>query len=234
MLYTVDLDGLRLVSAVVLEPHDFGDIGVDPVDGRLYSVSDSGELVRVDRSTGRIEPVRGIPGLPADHYGSLVVGPGREVYVAGHRRGIYRVERDGSVTRLGEGPSTTASDMAGCLASPPEPPTPTPPEPPEPTPTESPRPPRPTPTPARTATSSPSAPPTPTTTATRTPSPPTASSPEDARAGLEPAPSASAEPSSESDAEAEGTGHSTEEKRRWAVATLVMIIGGSIAVRRVR
>lgn len=265
VLHAVDVDRLRLVSAVVLEPHDFGDIGVDPVDGRLYSVSDSGDLVRIDRSTGRIEPVRRLPDLPADHYGSLVVGPEREIYVAGYRGGIYRVERDGSVTLLGETPRATASDMAGCLTSRPEPtppepttttprpptstptppeptstppqPTPTPPDRPEPTSTEPtpphPRPPRPTPTP--TGAPPPSANP-PSTTSTEAPVPagPTPSSAVEEHDQVEPTPFASTSPSSESDAEATGTGHSTEEKRRWALAVLVMILGGSIAVRRVR
>jgi hypothetical protein len=241
VLYTVDVDRLRVLSAVELEPVDFGDLDVDPVDGMLYAVGDSGALVRIDRTGGRIEPVADLAGLPDDHYGSVVIGRSREIYVTGHAGALYRAERDGSVRRLGELEFATASDMAGCLAAP-QPPPGQPPEPPEPTPNppapppgptqETSRPPGPTPSTMPRPSAPPQRPPNP-----RPPGTPTGGpvpEPSTTAAEAEPVPSVTATTSSGDDTEAAKTGHSTEDKRRWAVAMLLVILGGGLAVRRLR
>ncbi|MFC7340049.1 DUF6923 family protein [Saccharopolyspora griseoalba] len=265
VLYAVDVERMRVLSAVELEPVDLGDLDVDPVDGTLLSVSDSGALVRIDRGSGRVEPVADLAGLPDDHYGSVVIGRSREIYASGYAGGLYRAERDGSVRRLGELEFATSSDMAGCWTAPQPPPEPSPPPTPTPPPTPSPpptstKPPEPTSSPAPPETSTPtpttetptpttetpepprpprpsaSPKPTPSARPTRTQSPEPAPAPPTTDTEAAPGPSETTTPSSEDEDEgaAAETGHSTEDKRRWAVAMLAVILGGGLAVRRLR
>ncbi|MGP4021393.1 DUF6923 family protein [Saccharopolyspora sp. 5N708] len=230
-LYEVDIDAasrgyLSVVSMVQLHPghgrSSFADFDVDPIDGELYGVSSihqTAAVVRIDRRSGRVEKLVDVPGLPPSGYGSVVIGPDRALYVTANKSGeLYRVGRDGSAAKLATFARMSSSDAAGCLRQtiPPSPPTSTAPPPPTttaPTTTLTPPPLTSSPTPPTTTSPSPTtsiAPPT-----TRPPEhddyiPPTQ------------------EPGSED------SGHDTEDKRRWALAALLLVIGGSAAVRALR
>ncbi|MER5387688.1 serine protease [Saccharopolyspora sp. NPDC002686] len=236
-LYTVDVRPgsrtfLEVLSMVAIEDRSwrsFDDFDVDPVDGELYGIgttrTGASALVRLDRGSGRVAEVVDVPQLPPLSYGSVVIGSDRALYVtANESGGMYRVERGGAVTRLATVLPMLSSDAAGCLSGEAPPPVP----PPTSSTTTSP-------TSTTSPTTTPSPVPTPTTT-TRPPSSP-ASEPE-------PTPEPSSEPPLRTSAkpgnfapptqerDAESSGHSTGEKRRWALAALVLLIGGSAAVRR--
>ncbi|RRO19893.1 hypothetical protein EIL87_02610 [Saccharopolyspora rhizosphaerae] len=233
-LYTVDIDPgsptyRHVLSSIALEerhgPFSLDDFDVGP-DGFLRGVAQTytgtPAVVRLDLSTGVAEPVLWLPTLPPDSYGSVVIDPDGALHFTANRGGgVYRVEADGQLVELAELAPTSSSDAAGCLRrTPPPPPRPPPPlPPPPPTGASEPAPP--------TTSSVPPEPaevPSPTASPTRAPVPPP----------VEPTPesekrSPAVEPE---EAEVDEAEHSTEEKRRWAVAGLVLLIGGSAAVRR--
>jgi hypothetical protein len=238
-LYTVDIEPtsrsyLSVLSRTAIQswhrPFSLDDFDVDPVDGELYGVSMTysgvSAIVRIDRGSGRVAKLADAPGLPPSDYGSVVIGPDRALYVtANEAGGLYRVARDGSVARLAGVPPMSSSDAAGCLpqAPPPQPPTTTAP---------------PTSVPPTTSTPPPStsAPPTespmPSTTPSRAPTsttpPPQTSTPPSPMPPPEPGAYVPLTP----ERDADGSGHDTKEKRRWALATLLLLIGASAAVRR--
>ncbi|MER7081147.1 hypothetical protein SAMN02982929_00486 [Saccharopolyspora kobensis] len=240
-LYVVDVEPgsrtfLEVLSMTGVEGlgrlSSFDDFDVDPVDGELYSVTATSTgavaLVRLDRGSGQVSKVADVPGLPPLSYGSVVIGPDRELYVtANESGGMYRVGRDGSVRELAAVLPMASSDAAGCLAGerPPVPPPSTAPPPSSASPTVPPSTIPPSPAPPTTAptTAPPSDPP------SRTPVPEPSPTPEPTPISP-PSPGDFAPPAEEPDVEA--SGHSTEEKRRWVLAVLVLVLGGSAAVRR--
>lgn len=230
----------HVLSSVRLDgrhgPFGVDDFDIGP-DGLLYGVAQTYSgipaVVRIDQRTGAVDPVVWLPGLLPDSYGSVVIGRDRALYVtANHSGGTYRIGSGGALVKLAEVPHMSSSDAAGCLRRRPPTPTPTPPPPPPspttPPPTTTPPPPR-SPAPTATATPPTAAPsrpaPTATPTPTRGPAPP-----EPVEEPAAPSDTASPAPVSE-DPDADESGHSTQEKRRWAVAALVLLIGGSAAVR---
>ncbi|MDI2032277.1 hypothetical protein QFW96_26905 [Saccharopolyspora sp. TS4A08] len=241
-LYTVDVDPdsptfRHVLSSRALErrhgPFSVDDVDFGP-DGLLRGVAQTytgiPAVVRLDQSTGVVEPVRWLPELPPDSYGSAVIGQDDALYVTGNRSGgVYRIG-EGETVKLAELPGMSSSDAAGCLRRPPPPPPPPPPpSPPPPTPappTSSEAPQLPSPPPVASSSPEPAEPrPTPTPSAAP---PPPEDRPEDPPS--ETPESATPTPSEETDSEE--SGHTTQEKRRWALAGLVLLIGGSAAVRR--
>lgn len=229
-LYVVDVEPgsrtfLEVLSMTGIErmgwPPSFDDFDVDPVDGELYSVTTTGvsALVRLDRG-GRVSKVTDVPGLPPLSYGSVVIGSDRALYVtANESGGVYRVDRDGSVRQLAVVLPMVSSDAAGCLAGEtPAPPPSTTPPPTTPPPT----------TPPPTISPSTIPPPDPPSEApSRTPVPEPSPEP---KPGPPPTPGNFAAPAEEPDVET--AGHTTEEKRRWVLAVLMLMLGGGAAVRR--
>jgi hypothetical protein len=226
----------HVLSSVELDEHR-GPFGVDDFDvgpdGLLYGVAQTyagiPAVVRVDHRTGAVDPVVWLPGLLPDRYGSVVIGRDRALYVtANHSGGTYRIGSGGALVKLADVPHMSSSDAAGSLRGPPPTPQPPPPTttPPQPT-TTRPTPPSPAPsTTAPPATSAPTRPaPTVTPTPTRGPVPT-----EPVEQPSEPSETASSASVTE-DPDADELGHTTQEKRRWAVAALVLLIGGSAAVR---
>ncbi|MEV0698332.1 hypothetical protein AB0I53_10470 [Saccharopolyspora sp. NPDC050389] len=243
-LYTVDVNPVDpiylsvLATTAIRSPHwPFGldDFDVDPVDGELYGVSmthrGTAAVARLDRVSGRVTELADAPGLPPSGYGSVVIGPDRALYVtADEAGGLYRVGRDGSVKKLATLPPMLGSDATGCLTRTPSPQPPPPPLPPQPstTPPSTTRSPSPTPSTPRLTPSPTSAPP------TQRPTPPSSAVPP----SLPPSPLLLPEPGGYAPATPEpgggSVGHDTKEKRRWALAALLLLIGGSAAVRRLR
>ncbi|MEV4733669.1 hypothetical protein [Saccharopolyspora sp. NPDC049426] len=247
-LHVVDVDPesptfRHVLSSVELDEHH-GPFGVDDFDvgpdGLLYGVAQTYSgipaVVRIDHRTGVVDPVVWLRKLLPDSYGSVVIGKDRALYVtANHSGETFRIGSGGNLEKLGEVPHMSSSDAAGCLRSPPAPPPPPPPPPtsppttppttPPPT-TTAPPPPTtpPAPPPPSAPAPSPTAPPTP----TRGPAPP-----EPVEEPTEPSEaSETASPASASeDPDADESGHTTQEKRRWALAALVLLIGGSAALR---
>lgn len=241
-LYTVDIEPGRVSvrGSVLLHPWlpgaQVADFALDPSDGLLYGVASTGVVVSIDPRSGQTR-LTGAHLPPASAYGSVVLAPDGALYVtanvAGGRSREYRVTRQGAVTELGTGPAATSTDAAGCLAplpapSPPPssavPPAPAVPVPPPPSST-SPSPP-PVPAPPSPAPPPPPAPvPAPQSAQPRpTPPPPTSSPPVSRR----PPPS-----TEKSQASAADRTDATKAKRDWALAALLLILGGSIVARRI-
>ncbi|SFT05314.1 DUF6923 family protein [Saccharopolyspora flava] len=240
-LYTVDVDRdsrtfRRVLRSIALErrhgPFSVDDVDVGP-DGLLYGVAQTytgiPAVVRLDPGTGVVEPVSWLPDLLPDSYGSVVIGRDGALYVTGNRSGgAYRIGEGGKVVKLAELPGTSSSDAAGCLRRPPSPAPPEPPPvPPPPTSSEEPPPP---PTPSAETPPPSTTPPSTTRPSPARPTPSQASPPPEAPPPSETPETASPTPSEEPDSDE--TGHTTQEKRRWALAGLVLLIGGSAAVRR--
>ncbi|MGW3473449.1 DUF6923 family protein [Saccharopolyspora sp. NPDC000995] len=245
-LYAVDVDPtsatyLNVLSMTAIQPwrgpFALDDFDVDPVDGELYGVSMTYRgmpaIVRIDRGSGRVSKLADTPGLPPSGYGSVVIGPDRALYVTANQVGaLYRVSRDGSVTRLAMVPPVSSSDVAGCLRQTP-PPSPPPPQPPtttSPTTTPSTPPPlstTPAPTPTSALPSRSSGPPTPSRV-------PPSTLPTSSRPSPAPPPEPGAYVPPTQAPRVDHAGHDTKEKRRWALAMLLLLIGGSAAARRLR
>ncbi|MER7012429.1 hypothetical protein ABT324_13505 [Saccharopolyspora sp. NPDC000359] len=235
-LHVVDVEPgsrtyLAVLSTVRIEglgwPVSLDDFDVDPVDGQLYGISATrsggAALVRLGHD-GRVAEVTGVPGLPPLSYGSVVIAPDRALHVTANESGVvHRIGRGGSVRWLATVLPMSSSDAAGCLVAAPPPPSVTAPPPFTSPPSRQPVPPPstsvpvPTPTPEPSPTPEPAPPPEPSPTAEPPPLGP-------------PPPGNYAVPTAEP--EVEVSGHTTEEKRRWALAALVLLIGGSAAVRR--
>ncbi|GAB3160415.1 hypothetical protein GCM10027258_75620 [Amycolatopsis stemonae] len=254
-LYTVDVDPasdgyLRVVHRTALRPVTLAagvdDFAYDPSDGLLYGVSTTtrghGAVVTLDPATGKVAVVPGLSFPPGGAYGSVVLGPGAVYATAnrdGHRSVTYRLPRDGSgpAVEVATGPALVSGDAAGCLAEAPPPPSTT---------SASPTP---TPTPTPTTTPPPEPPPpsqpppveqpaavTPTPTPTPTPAPaPTPAPTPGVRAAPPPKTSAPhARPTKQAEPVVRDTAARTEEKRRWGVTALILVLGGGAAAGHVR
>jgi hypothetical protein len=239
---------LRPVSLAV----GVDDFAFDPADGLLYGVSATSRgdsaVVTLDPASGKVAVVPGLRFPEGGAYGSVVLAPGA-IYATANRerqRSVtYRLPRDGSgqATEVATGPPLVSGDAAGCLWEAPPPstgqspepppraeappvtqsPEPTPPEPSSPSPSQLPPveqpvalPPAPVPVPP----SSPVVTPPPVTSA---PPPPPSPSP--------PPPTTSrARPVKEAEPVVQDTGRRTEEKRRWGLTALILVLGGGAAV----
>ncbi len=219
-------------------------------------------VVAVDPSSGKVTKVPGLRFPRGGAYGAVVLAPGAIYATAnddGQRSVTYRLPRDGSgpAVEIASGPPLVSGDAAGCYAetSPPPLPTPslpTPTEPPPNSPTES----APPPTTARgepPVTPSPVPPPTPSTPAPAqlppveqpvvlspdpvpAPAPSPVVAPTPSTAVPPPAPKAAPRVRPEKKAEpvAQDTGRRTEEKRRWGLTALILVLGGGAAAGHLR
>ncbi|MEU4519414.1 hypothetical protein AB0F52_11940 [Amycolatopsis sp. NPDC024027] len=251
---------LRPVSLAV----GVDDFAFDPADGLLYGVSATSRgdssVVTLDPSSGKVAVVPGLRFPEGGAYGSVVLAPGA-IYAtanqAGRRSVTFRLPRDGSgqATAVATGPPLVSGDAAGCLAEPPaRPPTTSPPpttppgqsspppttppgqssEPPPRTETPSPEPspePPPPPPPVEQPVVLPPAPvPAPTppavvvTPTPSTPAPPPSPPPTPPHARTE----------EKAAPVVQDTGRRTEEKRRWGLTALILVLGGGAAAGHVR
>ncbi|WP_086853024.1 DUF6923 family protein [Amycolatopsis kentuckyensis] len=254
-------DYLRVVHRTALRPVSLAtgvdDFAFDPADGLLYGVSATSRgdssVVTLDPSSGKVAVVPGLRFPDGGAYGSVVLAPGA-IYATANRDGqrsvTYRLPRDGSgpATEVAAGRPLVSGDAAGCLTDEPPPPS-TPPgqssPPPSTPPAQSSPPPRTEPPPVTQAPEPEPAPPpppveqpvvlppapvpapTPTQVVTPTPSSPAPS----------PSPSPTtprARPEKEAEPVVQDTGHRTEEKRRWGLTALILVLGGGAAVAHVR
>jgi hypothetical protein len=240
------------------------DFAFDPADGLLYGVSATSRgdssVVTLDPSSGKIAVVPGLRFPEGGAYGSVVLAPGVIYATAnqvGRRSVTFRLPRDGSgqATEVATGPPLVSGDAAGCLAEPPaRPPTTSPPpttppgqsspppttppgqssEPPprtEPPPATSPEPPPPPPPVEQPVVLPPAPVPAPTPPAVVvTPTPSTPAPP--------PSPPPPRTPHARTEEKAEpvvqDTGRRTEEKRRWGLTALILVLGGGAAAGHVR
>lgn len=229
-LYAVDIDPgspsyLRVVSATAMLDPTVGEHDFAAADGALYGVSTllpgPARVVRIDPGTGAVAPVPGMR-LPGDAvYGSVSLGPDRALYALAHEVGgrsrLYRVDGSGAVREVSRGPALLNSDATGCLESPPAPPKPRPPEPPPP-PQPAPAPPPPEP---------PAAEPPP---APEPPAPPPPPAPDPPP----PEPRDRDRPQMFVEQQEQPDITPTQEKRRWALTTLLLVLGGGVAARAVQ
>jgi hypothetical protein len=248
---------LRPVSLAV----GVDDFAFDPADGLLYGVSTTSRgdssVVTIDPSSGKVAVVPGLRFPEGGAYGSVVLAPGAIYATANHdgqRSATFRLPRDGSgrPTEVASGPPLVSADAAGCFAEPPPPPSSpppsTPPEqsspPPSTPPSQSPAPPRTEPPPV---TPAPEPPPTPQPPPVEQPVvvPPTPAPAPPPSPVVTPTPSTSvppppppstprARPEEKAEPVAQDTGERTEEKRRWGLTTLILVLGGAAAAGHVR
>ncbi|GAA4007172.1 hypothetical protein GCM10022247_31430 [Allokutzneria multivorans] len=231
-LYALDINPasptfLGVLSSVRMRPswpvEGVDDFAVNEADGQLYGVSSSGPLhgilVRINPSTGAVTQLPTHPALPGSStYGAVVIDSARTMYALNNNTHgasrVFQISLDGSgATReVAQGPRLVATDAAGCLAAPPSPPPP-PPPPPPPT-TTKPRP-----------TTTTTAPPTTTTTTpppTTEPPPPTTAPPP------APPPKPKSKPLPVTDLKKEEVAQSSiTPTRKWAIATVVMVMMGA-------
>ncbi|MGW5717290.1 DUF6923 family protein [Amycolatopsis sp. NPDC003865] len=259
-LYTVDIDPasadyVRVVHRTALRPVSLAvgvdDFAYDPASGVLYGVSATsrgdGSVVTVDPETGKVAVVPG-PRFPdGGAYGSVVLAPDT-IYATANRAGrrsvTYGLPRDGSgpAVEVSTGPALVSGDAAGCFTQEAPPPPTTSSESPVPTPSSTP--PTPTPTPTPTPEPPPPSRPPPveqpavvTPTPTPTPTPTSAAAPAPKAVELPPPPAPSkrhAQPTEKPEPVAQDTGVRTQEKRRWGVTALILVLGSGAAVGHVR
>jgi hypothetical protein len=247
LLYEIDVDpsstsfrhvvrSVRLAPAWLADTVD--DFDLNPADGLLYGVSTvdgdaGGTVVSIDPDTGTVREVRSPPGLPAHtSYGSVTLD-NTVLYatandVAGRSR-LYRVPLGGgSVTELTSGPPARITDAAGCL--PPRlGPTPTSAPPPG---TNAPATPPPLSAPPAAGQALPPVHhPTAPTSATGTSTTPTSSTAQPAAPPTTSPPGASKPHAIRSAAGRDQSDAQLVQQRRWALALLVIIIGGAAAAR---
>jgi hypothetical protein len=256
-LRVVHRTALRPVSLAV----GVDDFAFDPADGLLYGVSATSRgdssVVTVDPASGKVAVVPGLRFPDGGAYGSVVLAPDTVYATANHdgqqRSVTYRLPRDGSgpAVEVATGPPLVSGDAAGCYAeaAPPPPPpqttptptpTPTPPsspvpsEPPTPPTPQSPEPPEPPPPPRPPPVEQPVvAPPVPSPAPVVAPPPPVPT-PEPATPVPPPPTSHRALPEKKAEPVAKDTGRRTEEKRRWGLTALLLVLGGGAAVGHVR
>ncbi|CRK56067.1 putative secreted protein [Alloactinosynnema sp. L-07] len=254
-LYVVDVDPrsaryLTVVSHVWLWPgglaRSVDDFDFGP-DGLLYGVAAHGKLVTLDPRTGEVRPTRSPSVGQGTSYGAAARASDGTLYVLandyrGHSVWFHVTLRPPAVAELVSKPTVDHTDAAGCLpAPPPPPPPPTVPVPVPPTTT----PPRtttaapiPAPPPATTTrppttttqppTTSPTTPP-PTTTAPTSPTPPPTPAPNPPAPTRKPYRTATPTAPAPKDYQTR-----TEEKRRWGLTALVLILGGGAAASAAR
>jgi uncharacterized repeat protein (TIGR01451 family) len=90
------------------------------VDGALYGVTTSQQLVAFDTTTHRIRNVAALPGLPAGNsYGAGYADAQGYLYFSNNTTGeIYRIDpTDGSLIDLSSGPASAGNDGARCSAA---------------------------------------------------------------------------------------------------------------------
>lgn len=248
-LYTVNIDPdspdyLSVIDGTWLPPWLFpltiGDIAVTPRQTlRTVTTNHHHEAMVVEIAIPNATIVSAEPvALPPASYGAIVLGPRGATYaiadnVSGHSR-LYRIGAERSETvELSRGRPLRRNDAAGCLPSRPSPPPTSPPPPSKPSPPDPPprettphTPPSNVPPSAGTPSPEPTSPPTGTTpTSPPGPSHPTTTPPppEPSRGALPPPPNP--RPVRELD---------TATKRQWVLATLLLIIGSGVVVRRLR
>ncbi len=246
---------LRPVSLAV----GVDDFAYDPTDGLLYGISTTSRggnsVVTLDPATGKVAPVPGLRFPQGGAYGSVVLGPGA-IYATANRDGqrsvTYRLPRDGSgpAVEVATGPVLVSGDAAGCFTEAPPPPPP-PPPPPSTTPTTS-SPESPPPATSTTPAPPPTTPsPTPTTPAPELP-PPSQPPPVEQPAAPAPTPTPApapvvrprastpapeqpppktphARPTEKPEPVVEDTGRRTQEKRRWGLTALILVLGSGAA-----
>ncbi|MEV7097366.1 hypothetical protein AB0M80_31405 [Amycolatopsis sp. NPDC051045] len=253
-------DYLRVVHRTALRPVSLAvgvdDFAFDPADGLLYGVSATSRggssVVTVDPASGKVAVVPGLRFPDGGAYGSVVLAPGAVYATANHdgrqRSVIYRLPRDGSgpAVEVATGPPLVSGDAAGCYAEAPPPPSSpqpssTPPPPPSspvpstPPATQSPEPSEPPPPPRPPPVEQPVIPP-----AVPSPAPAAALPPSPVPTPMPPAPapptpaSHRALPAKKAEPVAKDTGRRTEEKRRWGLTALLLVLGGGAAVGHVR
>ncbi|MCR6490708.1 hypothetical protein M8542_48720 [Amycolatopsis sp. OK19-0408] len=255
-LYTVDIDPVspdyvRVTHRTALRPVSLAvgvdDFAYDETSGLLYGVSTTSRgdssVVTLDPATGKVAPVPGLKFPLGGAYGSVVLGTDA-VYATANRDGrrsvTYRLPRDGSgpAVEVSTGPALVSGDAAGCYAEaappPPPPPPPTTSSSPTPTPTPGPTPTTPAPEPPP-----PSQPPpveqpvapTPAPTPTPTPAPaPVAMPAPKVQAPPPPPAKPHIRPTEKPQPVVEDTAKRTQEKRRWGLTALILVLGSGAAV----
>jgi hypothetical protein len=251
---------LRPVSLAV----GVDDFAYDSSSGLLYGVSTTSRgdnsVVTLDPSTGKVVVVPELRFPRGGAYGSVVLAP-EAIYATANRDGrrsvTYRLPRDGAgpAVDVSTGPALVSGDAAGCIAqAAPPPPLPPPPT----TTSESPTPSVPPNSPPPPSIP-PNSPPPPSTTPT-TPEPPPPPQPPPVEQAPVPAPTPAAtpapvvtpppravepppppppskrhaQPTEKPEPVVEGTAVKTQEKRRWGLTALILVLGGGAAVGHVR
>ncbi len=253
-LYTVDVDPasadyVRVVHRIALRPVSLAvgvdDFAYDSASGLLYGVSTTSRgdssVVTLDPATGKVVAVPDLRFPRGGAYGSVVLAP-HAIYATANRAGrrsvTYRLPRDGAGTavEVSTGPALVSGDAAGCFAEAAPPP---PPPPPPTTSSESPTPSSPPPT-----SSTPPEPPPPSRpppveqpaavapTPTPTPTPVATTAPKAVEPVPPPPPPSKrhAQPTEEPEPVVQDTGVRTQEKRRWGLTALILVLGGGAAV----
>ncbi|ALG07991.1 DUF6923 family protein [Kibdelosporangium phytohabitans] len=198
-------------------------------DAQLYGVTTFGAVVSVNPVNGKVRTIGKPHGLPWGTYGAVLMAPGRVLYAINNREKgksrLYRIPLAApkTFTEVASYAPADTTDAAGCLTAPPvvDPPAPPPPVPPIPQPpvpppaTSRPAPPRTTPPRTTTPTTPPPI------NQVVQPPPPSPAPPPPSKARKTPPPTpkpVAARPKPD-----------TEKKRRWAVTTIVLILGAGAA-----
>jgi hypothetical protein len=203
---------------------DVDDFDFGP-DALLYGVTSAGTVVSIDPVRGKVRVVAKPKALPHGTYGAVLMSPGRVLYAINNRSHglsrLYRIPLNAlqSAAEIAAFPAADVTDAAGCMPAPPivEPPAPpSPPPPPPPPATQRSVPPAPR-------------PPAPTTT---TPPPPAIRAP-GPLPPLPPAPTPKPKPKNSPPPSARPIAApvppDTDKKRRWALTTMVLILGAGAA-----
>ncbi len=215
-------------------------------------------VVGIDPVTGRVAVVPGLRFPEGGAYGSVVLAPGAIYATANHagRRSVtYRLPRDGSgpAIEVASGPPLVSSDAAGCLTEAAPPPSSPPPSTTRPSPPSTTRPSLPpsttqsSPPPPRTQTPPVTPPPSPEPPPPSRPLPveqpvvvppapapaplptPVVTPPPSASAPPPPSPSPHVHPAKKAEVAAPDTGKRTQQKRRWGLTVLILVLGGAAA-----
>ncbi|TCO52505.1 DUF6923 family protein [Actinocrispum wychmicini] len=202
-----------------VDDFDFGS------DGLLYGVTSSATVVTIDPLHGTVHTVARPKALPNGTYGAILMAPGRILYAINNRVGsssrLYRIPLADpqAASEVASFPAADATDAAGCLPPPPviEPPTSNPPTPTQPPP----------PAPAPPKLPAPVRKPLPTTPST---TPPPSAQPVTQPSQSPPATTPHKPPPPSRRPVAAPVQPDTPKKRRWALTTLVLVLGGGAAV----
>lgn len=204
---------------------DVDDFDFGP-DALLYGVTGSGAVVSIDPVRGHVRIIAKPKALPHGTYGAVLMSSGRVLYAVNNRSDgksrLYRIPLSAPQTaaEIAAYPPAAVTDAAGCLPAPPvvePPPPPTPPQPPPPPAAQRPVVPPAAPSPAP---------------GTTTPAPPAESAPEAVPPPIPPAPTAKPKKSPPPSVRpaAAPVRPDTEKKRRWALTTILLILGTGAAV----
>jgi uncharacterized protein DUF6923 len=207
-----------------VDDFDFGS------DALLYGVTSGGTVVSIDPLHGTVRTVAKPSTLPYGTYGAILMAPGRILYAVNNRVGstsrLYRIPLAApqTTTQVASFPAADTTDAAGCLSpppvvEPPSPPPPSPPAPPPPRPAPVPAPPK-IPAPARTSVTTTSPPVTPPARLQAPAPPPIRTPPKPTHKPPPPTPRPVAAP----------IHPDTAKKRRWALTTLILVLGAGAAM----